>query len=33
MAMLKFDAAVHGSLPINRLEEAKKFYGEISDEG
>ena len=29
MGMLKLDAVVHWSIPVNNLEEAEKFYGEI----
>jgi extradiol dioxygenase family protein len=29
MGMLKLDAVVHWSIPVNQLEEAEKFYGEI----
>ena len=29
MGMLKLDAVVHWSIPVNNLEEAENFYGEI----
>jgi extradiol dioxygenase family protein len=29
MGMLKLDAVVHWSIPVNDLEQAEKFYGEI----
>lgn len=29
MGLLKLDAVVHWSIPVNDLEEAEKFYGEI----
>jgi catechol 2,3-dioxygenase-like lactoylglutathione lyase family enzyme len=29
MGMLKLDAVVHWSIPVNNLEESEKFYGEI----
>jgi predicted enzyme related to lactoylglutathione lyase len=29
MAELKVDGVVHWSIPVNNLEEAEKFYGEI----
>ncbi len=29
MGMLKVDGATHWSIPVNSLEEAEKFYGEI----
>jgi extradiol dioxygenase family protein len=29
MALLKLDAVVHWSIPVNDLSEAEKFYGEI----
>ena len=29
MGMLKLDAVAHWSVPVNQLEEAEKFYGEI----
>ena len=29
MGILKLDAVVHWSIPVNDLEEAEKFYGEI----
>lgn len=29
MGMLKLDAVVHWSIPVNNLEEAERFYGEI----
>jgi len=29
MGMLKLDAVVHWSIPVNDLEESEKFYGEI----
>ena len=29
MGMLKLDAVVHWSIPVNNLEEAEKFYGDI----
>lgn len=29
MGMLKLDAVVHWSIPVNNLEDSDKFYGEI----
>jgi extradiol dioxygenase family protein len=29
MGMLKLDAVVHWSIPVNNLEDSEKFYGEI----
>ena len=29
MGMLKLDRVVHWSIPVNNLEDAEKFYGEI----
>ena len=29
MGMLKLDAVMHWSIPVNNLEEAENFYGEI----
>ena len=29
MGMLELDAVVHWSIPVNNLEEAENFYGEI----
>lgn len=29
MGMLKLDRVVHWSIPVNNLEEAEKFYGEV----
>src|SRR5512138_204811 len=29
MGMLKLDGVVHWSIPVNNLEEAERFYGEI----
>ena len=29
MGLLKLDAVVHWSIPVNSLEESEKFYGEI----
>jgi extradiol dioxygenase family protein len=29
MGMLKVDAVLHWSIPVNNLEDAENFYGEI----
>jgi extradiol dioxygenase family protein len=29
VGMLKLDAVVHWSIPVNNLEESERFYGEI----